>query len=270
MASGAMGSIGESNEISMLSSSSCSGFIGAKRGSSSAALAAQRTMASPSGSFASMTPIQPCRRLRTCKVTKTPRRSAKAPSRGNVSGSLRWETASPTAVRASCRAARRSASERDGILGLLAGFEHAEPAALLDAVVDMAPKAPEILGGGDERADDNEPEQDARQRLEPQVPPPDDEYGHSAHLQHHLRLSQGRCFDGESFSRGDIPQAENSEFPADDDHYHPRGNEMHVHQRNECRGDQELVSNGIEKDAQGGYLQAPPSQVSIGPVGRCC
>src|SRR6267378_5544436 len=260
--------MGESNEISMLSSASWSVLMGANRGSSCAALAAQRIMASPRGSFASITPIQPCRRLRTWRVTKTPRRSAKIPSRGNTSGSLRWAMASTTAVRASCRAARRSASERDGILGLLAGFEHAEPAALLDAVVDMAPKAPEILGRGDERADDNEPEQDARQRLEPQVPPPDDEYGHSAHLQHHLRLSQGGCFDGESFSGGDIPQTENGEFPADNNYYHPCVNQVHAHQRNERRGDQELVSNGIEKDAQGGYLQAPPSQVSIGPVGR--
>src|SRR5713226_3991245 len=160
MASGAMGSMGESNEISMLSSSICSGFMGENRGSSSAALAAQRTMASPSGSFASMTPIQPCRRLRTCRVTKTPRRSAKTPSQGNASGSLRWETALTTAVRARCRAARRSASERDGILGLLAGFEHTEPAALLDAVIDMAPEAPEVLCSGDERADDYEPKED--------------------------------------------------------------------------------------------------------------
>src|SRR3989441_10660000 len=169
MASGAMGSMGESNEISMLSSSSCSDLIGANRGSSSAALAAQRTMACPSGSFASMTPIQPCRRLGTCKVTKTPQRSVKTPSRRNSSGSLRWETASTTAIRASCRAARRSASERDGILGLLAGFEHAEPAPLLDAVVDVAPEAPEVLGGRDQRADDNKPEQNSRQRFEGRV-----------------------------------------------------------------------------------------------------
>src|SRR3982074_1895650 len=122
--------------------------MGVNRGSSTAALAAQRTIASPKGSFASMTPIQPCRRLSTCRVTKTPRRSAKIPSRGNRSGSLRWETASITAVRASCRAARWSASERDGILGLLAGFEHPEPTTLLDAVVDVAPETAEVLGGG--------------------------------------------------------------------------------------------------------------------------
>src|SRR5260370_40589890 len=226
-------------------------------------------MASPSGSSASMTPIHPCRRLRTWRVTKTPRRSAKNASRGNTSGSLRWETASTTAVRASCRAARRSASERDGILGLLERLKHAEPAALLDAVVDVAPEAPEVLRGGNEGADDNEPEQNSRHRLERRVPSSDNEYGHRAHLQHHLRLSKGGCFDRESFSRGDVPQTENREFPSDDDHHHPSGNKMHVHQRNERRGDQELVGNGVEKNAQGRYLAAPPSQVSIRPVGRC-
>src|SRR5712692_443379 len=242
--------------------------MGANRGSSRAALAAQRTMASPSGSFASMTPIQPCRRLRTWRVTKAARRSAKIPSRRNTSGSLRWETASTTAVRANCSAARRSASERDGILGLLAGCEHAEPAALLDAVVDVAPKAPEVLCGGDERADDDEPEQDSRKRLERRVPRTDDEHGHGAHLQNHLRLSKGGCFDRESLGRSNIPQTENREFPADDDHHHPRRNKLHAHQRNKRRGDQELVGNGVEKNSQGGHLQAPPSQVAICPVCR--
>src|SRR3981189_2536203 len=204
--------MGESNEISMLSSASWSVLIGANRGSSWAALAAQRIIASPRGSFASITPIQPCRRLRTWRVTKTPRRSAKIPSRGNTSGSLRWAMASTTAVGESCRAARRSASERNGILGLLAGFEHAEPAALLDAVVDVAPEAPEVLGGGDERANDNEPKQDSRQRLQRWVPRCNDEYHHSAHLQNHLRLSKGGRFDRESLGRSDIPKTENREF----------------------------------------------------------
>src|SRR5713101_4367981 len=216
----------ESNEISMLSSTNWSVLMGANRGSSRAALAAQRIIASPRGSFASITPIQPCRRLRTWRVTKTPRRSAKIPSRGNTSGSLWWAMASTTAVRASCRAARRSASERNGILGLLAGFEHPEPAALLDTVIDVAPEAPEVLGGGDQSADDHEPKQDLPQQLQPRVPHSSsgDEYRHGAHLQDHLSLAKGRGFDGESLGRGNIPQAENREFPADDDHHHPRGN----------------------------------------------
>src|SRR5437870_4733056 len=154
-----------------------------------------------------------------------------------MSGSLRWETASTTAVRANCRAARWSASERDGILGLLAGFEHAEPAALLDAVVDVAPEAPEILGGGDDRADNHEPEQNSRQRLERRVPRADDEYRHGANLQNHFRFSKGGRFDGEPFRRSDIPQAEHRKLAANDDYYHPRGNQVHVHKRNEGGGD---------------------------------
>src|SRR6266581_1375991 len=233
MDSGAIGSTCESNEISMLSSPSCCIFMGANRGSSRAAFAAQRTMASPSGSLGSMTPMQPCSRLATLRVTKTPRRSANTPSRGNTSGSRRWETASTTAVLANWRAARRSASERDGILGLLAGFEHPEPSALLDTVVDVTPESPEVLSGGDQRADDDKPKQDSRQGLERRVRRSNDEYSHRAHLQNHLRFSKRGCFDRESFGRGDIPQTENGEFPADDDHYHPRRNEVHVHQRNE-------------------------------------
>src|SRR5439155_24313478 len=190
---------------------------------------------------------------------KTPRRSAKTPSRGNMSGSLRWETASTTAVRANCRAARWSASERDGILGLLAGFEHAEPAALLDAVVDVAPKAPEVLRGGDQRADDNEPEQNSRQGLERRVARSDDEHRHGAHLQNHLRLAKGGSFDCESLRRRDIAQAENCEFPADDDDHHPCRNKVHVHKRNERGGDQELVGNGVEKNAECRHLKASPS-----------
>src|SRR5258707_845265 len=254
----------------MLSSPSCFVFIGANRESSKAAFAAQRTMASPSGSFASMTPMQPCRRLATWSVTKTPWRSAKTPSLGNASGGLRWDTASTTAVLASCRAARRSASERNDILGLLASFEHPQAAALLDAVVDVAPEAPEILCGGDQRADHYEPKQNLPQQLEPGVTHSGsgDKHRHGANLQNHFGFSKRGGFDGESFGRGDIAQAEDREFPADDDHHHPRGNQLHAHQRNERRGNQELVGNGVEKNAKSRDLQPAPSQIAIRPIGR--
>src|SRR5271168_4407530 len=105
-----------------------------------------------------------------------------------------------TAVRASCRAARRSASERDGILGLLAGFEHAKSAALLDAVVDVAPEAAEVLGGGDECADHHQPKQDLRQPVQPRVhfpaPSTGDQDRYGAYLQNHFRLTEGGGFNG--------------------------------------------------------------------------
>src|SRR5690242_13121713 len=165
MASGRIGSKRESKEISMLISSNWGSFIGAKRGSSRAALTAHRTTASPKDSLGSVTPMHPCSRPRTRRVTKTPRRSEKTPSRGMTSGILRCRTASRIALRANSSKALRSDSERHGILRLLARFEHAQLAALLDAVVHVAPKAQEILCGGDQGADDHEPKENRRQGL---------------------------------------------------------------------------------------------------------
>lgn len=161
-----MGAGGESREISIVRSPSWSVRIGANRGSCKAALAAQRTMASPSGSSGSTTPMQPCRRPRRCSVTKTPQRTAKISSCGIWPGSLRPKTLSTTAVRASCSAESLSVSERDGILGLLARLKHPEPPTLLDAVVHVAPEAKEILCGGDQRADYHQPEQHACQPVQ--------------------------------------------------------------------------------------------------------
>src|SRR5690348_11425985 len=165
MASGRIGSKRESKEISMLMSSNWGSFIGAKRGSSRAALTAHRTTASPKDSSGSVTPMHPCRRPRRKSVTKTPRRSDITPSRGMTSGSLRCRTASRIALRASSSKARWSALERHGILRLLAGFKHAQLATLLDAIVHVAPKAQEILSGGHQSANHHEPKENQRQRF---------------------------------------------------------------------------------------------------------
>src|SRR5215472_16354772 len=116
-------------------------------------------MASPKVSLGSVTPMQPCKRPCTWRVTKTPCRSPKMPSRGIKSRSLWEETASMIALRANSSAARWSASERHGILRLLAGFQHPQLAALLDAVVHVAPEAQEVLCRRDQGADHHEPEQ---------------------------------------------------------------------------------------------------------------
>src|SRR5579864_1776460 len=102
--------------------------------------------------------MQPRRRARTCRVTNTPRFSEKTPSLGNGSGRRSKETAWVTASRARHSKVRRSSSERDGILGLFAAFEHAQPAALLDAVVEMSPELQEVLRGGNQGADHHQPE----------------------------------------------------------------------------------------------------------------
>src|SRR5579863_10632694 len=109
-------------------------------------------MASPRVSSGSTTPMHPWSFPFTFSVTKTPHRSAQIPSLGILAGRRSWRTASFTANRARSSRDLRSASERDGILRLLARFQHAQFAALLDTVVHLAPEAQEILRRGNQCA----------------------------------------------------------------------------------------------------------------------
>src|SRR5258708_6207551 len=92
------------------------------------------------------------------------------------------DTASVMAKRARCSKDCRSLSERDGIPSFFAGFEHAQFAALLDAIVDVAPETEEILCSGYERADDHEPEKEQGQRPERGIARSRDQHSHSANL----------------------------------------------------------------------------------------
>ena len=44
---------------------------------------------------------------------------------------------------------------------------------------------------------------------------------------------------------------------------------MHIHERDEVCGNQQLVGDGIEQNSQGSYLQTAACKVSIGPIRRC-
>src|ERR1051325_7400460 len=123
-----------------------------------------------------------------------------------TSGSARCRTALRIASRASASMARWSPSERHGILRLLAGFEHAQLAALFDAVVHMAPEAQEILRGGYQGANHHEPEQEKPQGVHGRVPRPQDHNRHGTKLQDHLCLTEGRSRNGETLCRSNIPQ----------------------------------------------------------------
>ena len=52
----------------------------------------------------------------------------------------------------------RSNSERNCVLGFFLILHHAQLAALLDAVVEVAPELQEILASRDQRADHHEPQ----------------------------------------------------------------------------------------------------------------
>src|ERR1700674_4962 len=223
ISSGWMGPTGERSEISISSSSSSSSRRGENRGSRSAAPVAHRTMLCPSGSWLSITPMQPRKRPPTCKVTKTPCRSPKIPSLGMLAGSCDSETANTIAWRAHSKSDRISSSEGHCILRLLAALKHIELSPLLDTVVHPAPEAQKILRRGNQRAHNHEPKQRERQRFQRRMPCAGNQYRHRAHLQHHLGFPENRGFNRESFGGGDIAQAEDREFAADNNHHHPRG-----------------------------------------------
>src|ERR1700747_884116 len=224
----------------------------------------QRTMAWPSCSLGSVTPMPPCSRPCTCRVTKTPHRSEKTPSEGMTSGSPRCKTASRIAWRANSSAACRSASERHSILRLLAGFEHAQLAALLDAVVHVAPEAQEVLRGRYHGANHHEPEENEPQGPQRRMPCAYDHDGHGTDLQDHLGLTQGGGRDREALGGSDVSEAKHGELASNDDDDHPCGHQrftvaaVHVHQCNERSGNQQFIGDGVEENPESGYLQPPP------------
>src|SRR5215472_4046854 len=221
-------------------------------------------MACPRGSLGSVTPMHPCSRPSTCRVTKTPHRSQKTPPEGATSGSSRCKTASRIALRANSNAARRSASERHSILRLLAGFEHAQLAALLDAVVHLAPEAQEVLRGRNQRANHHEPKENEPQGPQRRMPRAYDHDGHGTDLEDHLSLTQGRGRDGKALCGGDVSEAKHRELTSNDDDDHPCGNQRfpidssHIHQCNERRRNQQFIGDGIKENPESGYLQPPP------------
>src|SRR5437773_10867050 len=135
--------------------------------------------------------MHPSRRTGTCRVPKRPSCTGKTPSWGITRGSPRCKTASRIALRANSSAARRSASERHSILRLLAGFEHAQLAALLDAVVHVAPEAQEVLRGRYHGANHHEPEENEPKGPQRRMPCAYDHDGHGTDLQAHPGLTQG-------------------------------------------------------------------------------
>src|SRR5690242_11190201 len=156
-----------------------------------------------------------------------------------ISGSLRRKTASRIALRASSSAARWSASERHCILRLLASFEHAQLAALLDAIVHVAPETHEILSGRNQGADHHEPEKNEPKKLKRGMPRCYDNSCHSTDLQDHLGLTESGCFDCETLCRRDVPKPEDREFAPDDDDHHPgRNKRLAVHSAHGHEGDE--------------------------------
>src|SRR5947209_6511826 len=244
-----MGVAVDSRDISISSWRNSWACMAGKRGSRNAAPMAQRTTVSPRGCSGSTKPTQPRSRLPTWRLTNIPRRSEKMPPVGTSASIWPRDTTSVTARRAKRSTDCRSLSERDGISSFFSGFEHAQFAALLDAVVDMTPEAEEVLRGGDKGTDDYQPEQKQSWRAKGRIARSGNEHSDGAHLQDHLGLAERGRLNGEAFRGRDIAQPEHGELTADDDNHHPSWNQVHIDERDESGGDQKLVRDGIEQDA---------------------
>src|SRR5580704_8241419 len=100
------------------------------------------------------------------------------------------ETASAMARRASSSKDWRSSSERDGILGLFVALHHAQLAALLDAVVQLAPEFQKVLRRRHQRTDHHQPEKHKREGIQIRMASASNQNRHGAYLQNHFRLAQ--------------------------------------------------------------------------------
>lgn len=65
---------------------------------------------------------------------------------------------------------------------------------------------------------------------------------------------------------GDLAQARDQEFPADDENGDPDGAQPHARQVNECGGNGNLVRQGVNQLAEGGDLVQAAGQVAVQPV----
>ena len=66
----------------------------------------------------------------------------------------------------------------------------------------------------------------------------------------------------------DAAQHRDGELAAEDHRHHPRRRQVHLHQRHERGGDQQLVGERIHQLPEGRDLLAAPRQIAVEPVGQ--
>lgn len=67
----------------------------------------------------------------------------------------------------------------------------------------------------------------------------------------------------------DAAQATDSELAADDDYHHPGRRNLQLHERDQRRGDEELVRNRIQHASKRGDLLAPAGKITVQQVREC-
>jgi hypothetical protein len=83
-----------------------------------------------------------------------------------------------------------------------------------------------------------------------------------------IDLAERRGGDDEPAREREAAQRRHRELAADDHRHDPGWGEIQLYQRDERRGNQELVGDRVEHLADPGDLAAPPRQVAVEPVGQ--
>ena len=88
-------------------------------------------------------------------------------------------------------------------------------------------------------------------------------------LDQHFELAEFARLDGKTFGRCNRAQSADQELAADDDYRHPRRHErgIELNERDEGRGDEQFVGQGIEEHPHRRDLAALAREVAINSVG---
>jgi len=98
-----------------------------------------------------------------------------------------------------------------------------------------------------------------------------DTHQHQADCQYlgnQLRLTQFARLDYITFGGGDTAQAGDRKFAANDQNCHPARHHLYLYERNEGRGNQKFIGNGIEQRADCGDLPPTARQIAVEQVGN--
>jgi len=97
---------------------------------------------------------------------------------------------------------------------------------------------------------------------------PQDEQHDGGNLRGHLDLPQRRRRQRLPARMDDAAQDGDGKLAAEDDRHHPGRRESHLNQRQQRRGDEQLVGERIHPLADAGHLAAAPGEKAIEPVGE--
>ena len=88
------------------------------------------------------------------------------------------------------------------------------------------------------------------------------------HLRRHLDLAQPGRRNRDPAGVGQAAQHGHGQLPSQDDGHHPGGRQVHLDERHQGGGDEQLVGQRVHQLAERGDLLPPPREVAVEPVGE--